>query len=131
MIRRPPRSTLDRSSAASDVYKRQILGLGDPSCWFFILGQVTPAACSLYCQFLVLYIGVTRPHCLFFIMGSRNPSRLFFIMGSRNLSRFFFILGSREPSYLLYILSVSFPLSCYHVTLVLVLYAVARYIGIY
>ena len=34
MIRRPPRSTLDRSSAASDVYKRQnldslILGAGD------------------------------------------------------------------------------------------------------
>ena len=26
MIRRPPRSTLDRSSAASDVYKRQIHG---------------------------------------------------------------------------------------------------------
>ena len=31
MIRRPPRSTLDRSSAASDVYKRQdiIGGTGD------------------------------------------------------------------------------------------------------
>ena len=28
MIRRPPRSTLDRSSAASDVYKRQVLGAG-------------------------------------------------------------------------------------------------------
>ena len=27
MIRRPPRSTLDRSSAASDVYKRQVLKL--------------------------------------------------------------------------------------------------------
>src|SRR5678815_5489987 len=27
MIRRPPRSTLDRSSAASDVYKRQLLDL--------------------------------------------------------------------------------------------------------
>ena len=26
MIRRPPRSTLERSSAASDVYKRQVLG---------------------------------------------------------------------------------------------------------
>ena len=26
MIRRPPRSTLDRSSAASDVYKRQTIG---------------------------------------------------------------------------------------------------------
>ena len=29
MIRRPPRSTLDRSSAASDVYKRQDL-VGEP-----------------------------------------------------------------------------------------------------
>ena len=29
MIRRPPRSTLDRSSAASDVYKRQVLGRGE------------------------------------------------------------------------------------------------------
>ena len=28
MIRRPPRSTLDRSSAASDVYKRQLLKAG-------------------------------------------------------------------------------------------------------
>ena len=28
MIRRPPRSTLDRSSAASDVYKRQALWRG-------------------------------------------------------------------------------------------------------
>ena len=27
MIRRPPRSTLDRSSAASDVYKRQVQGI--------------------------------------------------------------------------------------------------------
>ena len=27
MIRRPPRSTLDRSSAASDVYKRQVIVL--------------------------------------------------------------------------------------------------------
>ena len=30
MIRRPPRSTLDRSSAASDVYKRQASGC---ACW--------------------------------------------------------------------------------------------------
>ena len=28
MIRRPPRSTLDRSSAASDVYKRQLVCVG-------------------------------------------------------------------------------------------------------
>ena len=28
MIRRPPRSTLDRSSAASDVYKRQVQAFG-------------------------------------------------------------------------------------------------------
>ena len=30
MIRRPPRSTLDRSSAASDVYKRQDVDLVRP-----------------------------------------------------------------------------------------------------
>ena len=29
MIRRPPRSTLDRSSAASDVYKRQLYPCGE------------------------------------------------------------------------------------------------------
>ena len=34
MIRRPPRSTLDRSSAASDVYKRQILE------WYDQLGKL-------------------------------------------------------------------------------------------
>eukprot|EP00657_Telonema_sp_P-1_P007196 TRINITY_DN26913_c0_g1_i1.p1 TRINITY_DN26913_c0_g1~~TRINITY_DN26913_c0_g1_i1.p1 ORF type:complete len:127 (+),score=62.09 TRINITY_DN26913_c0_g1_i1:61-441(+) len=31
MVRRPPRSTQSRSSAASDVYKRQELGGGDAS----------------------------------------------------------------------------------------------------
>ena len=31
MIRRPPRSTLDRSSAASDVYKRQGKHIGSAS----------------------------------------------------------------------------------------------------
>ena len=31
MIRRPPRSTLDRSSAASDVYKRQLVKLVQPT----------------------------------------------------------------------------------------------------
>ena len=30
MIRRPPRSTLDRSSAASDVYKRQLHNADQP-----------------------------------------------------------------------------------------------------
>ncbi|CAI9832388.1 hypothetical protein IBTHAUMO2_760006 [Nitrosopumilaceae archaeon] len=35
MIRRPPRSTLDRSSAASDVYKRQYLNDLNP----FDLGE--------------------------------------------------------------------------------------------
>src|SRR5678816_4956033 len=31
MIRRPPRSTLDRSSAASDVYKRQVIPSLEPA----------------------------------------------------------------------------------------------------
>src|SRR5665811_307081 len=33
MIRRPPRSTRVRSSAASDVYKRQVCGDGLPPSW--------------------------------------------------------------------------------------------------
>ena len=37
MIRRPPRSTLDRSSAASDVYKRQVVGV---AAYFFILPKI-------------------------------------------------------------------------------------------
>ena len=37
MIRRPPRSTLDRSSAASDVYKRQIFFNARPPFVPFIL----------------------------------------------------------------------------------------------
>ena len=32
MIRRPPRSTLDRSSAASDVYKRQVVHYAGVAC---------------------------------------------------------------------------------------------------
>ena len=35
MIRRPPRSTLDRSSAASDVYKRQAIDRVDGGGDFF------------------------------------------------------------------------------------------------
>src|SRR5678816_4959339 len=35
MIRRPPRSTLDRSSAASDVYKRQVPGPETPIRTYF------------------------------------------------------------------------------------------------
>src|SRR5678815_503396 len=45
MIRRPPRSTLDRSSAASDVYKRRVLRYflhthGDPHRAF--MDTITP-----------------------------------------------------------------------------------------
>ena len=40
MIRRPPRSTLDRSSAASDVYKRQIVyGASDEKKGFMRYGK--------------------------------------------------------------------------------------------
>src|SRR5450756_439415 len=35
MIRRPPRSTQSRSSAASDVYKRQVLGAARGFRWSF------------------------------------------------------------------------------------------------
>ena len=41
MIRRPPRSTLDRSSAASDVYKRQAKALGLPRSGGALVNNVT------------------------------------------------------------------------------------------
>ena len=41
MIRRPPRSTLDRSSAASDVYKRQLRdGASDAELAALIRGEM-------------------------------------------------------------------------------------------
>ncbi|HCK82799.1 MAG TPA: hypothetical protein DIC59_15220, partial [Candidatus Competibacteraceae bacterium] len=41
MIRRPPRSTLDRSSAASDVYKRQVIEV--EAAGFEVLGGLLEA----------------------------------------------------------------------------------------
>ena len=46
MIRRPPRSTLDRSSAASDVYKRQGLG-GVGGVEFAAAGRIPPIAAAV------------------------------------------------------------------------------------
>ena len=55
MIRRPPRSTLDRSSAASDVYKRQVINhpilneflIGDNEKAFLNDNQVKIRNCNL------------------------------------------------------------------------------------
>src|SRR5674536_248675 len=44
MIRRPPRSTLSSSSAASDVYKRQAIGYG--MCGGRVIAEI------MYCDFL-------------------------------------------------------------------------------
>src|SRR5450756_2358457 len=43
MIRRPPRSTQSRSSAASDVYKRQVYGDGHQTRDFVYVGDVVEA----------------------------------------------------------------------------------------
>src|SRR5665811_533020 len=45
MIRRPPRSTRVRSSAASDVYKRQVAGLPPQGCWMPNQGSPGPGLC--------------------------------------------------------------------------------------
>ena len=47
MIRRPPRSTLDRSSAASDVYKRQELGISERVVF---VGRQPPAVVARWMQ---------------------------------------------------------------------------------
>src|SRR5450756_395991 len=48
MIRRPPRSTQSRSSAASDVYKRQIPTLGTLSGEQAASGNLMPATTTAY-----------------------------------------------------------------------------------
>ena len=90
MIRRPPRSTLDRSSAASDVYKRQglytiherkraaellthlqLLIDFKPDCfWFVVLdnasAHTTPAVEAFACQHRhrleLVYLPTYSPH---------------------------------------------------------------------
>src|SRR5664280_1013871 len=49
MIRRPPRSTLSSSSAASDVYKRQVIGgaIVDGFSWQFIFWVNVPIGLAL------------------------------------------------------------------------------------
>ena len=57
MIPRPPRSTLDRSSAASDVYKRQGLASGLGFGWITALG-VPGAVRSMLAPFTALGSGL-------------------------------------------------------------------------
>ena len=52
MIRRPPRSTQSRSSAASDVYKRQLLHLYWVPCGAWLDAQCTPKRVSVVIRFL-------------------------------------------------------------------------------
>ena len=64
MIRRPPRSTQSRSSAASDVYKRQIekRGLTEVSLGDYVLSGGEPAALVLLDAVVRLLPGVMGSH---------------------------------------------------------------------
>src|SRR5678815_6105544 len=53
MIRRPPRSTLDRSSAASDVYKRQTLAHSRLSPFISTNDLIAPATFLPFTTFLL------------------------------------------------------------------------------
>ena len=53
MIRRPPRSTLDRSSAASDVYKRQVRVLQQGA----LLAEGTPEEIRQNREVIKAYLG--------------------------------------------------------------------------
>ena len=85
MIRRPPRSTLDRSSAASDVYKRQIQAyvqrVLNPTGNLSLMSDVSQAVSSTYSgyihasavQILDMY-GGDPPH--FHIEGMQGTPRM-------------------------------------------------------
>ena len=59
MVRRPPRSTLDRSSAASDVYKRQDMG---EEKFLAILARQMPDAEKRVRSDFVIPTGLGRAH---------------------------------------------------------------------
>ena len=64
MIRRPPRSTLDRSSAASDVYKRQVSILGGTPMnvtWNVASTTAAPVSCAAVNILLSTDGGYTYP----------------------------------------------------------------------
>ena len=58
MIRRPPKSTLDRSSAASDVYKRQLENVAMP---LLIRGDAPGAAAGRARALLLSLIHISEP----------------------------------------------------------------------
>ena len=65
MIRRPPRSTQSRSSAASDVYKRQVLCCIAPYCTVArSIAQYHRVLCSVVQHCAVLYSIVQRRNVL-------------------------------------------------------------------
>ena len=83
MVRRPPRSTLDRSSAASDVYKRQV--------------PVTSTAPSMPGQVAQLYVrevvlagtALRKPDpqgVLLFVHGAGTPAEVAFDPSLRSYS---------------------------------------------
>ena len=84
MIRRPPRSTLDRSSAASDVYKRQYydnIGYADLSDFFYVWLRR-----SLRMAFPALFATLSVPKADELVAtpyrhGSKEKAEAFFLNG--------------------------------------------------
>ena len=68
MIRGPPRSTLDRSSAASDVYKRQVLSKEEG-------GRHTPFFNNYRPQFYFRTTDVTGAVVLLSLIHISEPTR--------------------------------------------------------
>ena len=62
MIRRPPRSTLDRSSAASDVYKRQDRTIEEQGDSFWWAGRDFDRIESPYAPFAKIVRGYDPEH---------------------------------------------------------------------
>ena len=62
MNRRPPRSTLDRSSAASDVYKKQINDEAGPTATDTVYAEISVNAASVAEGGALTYTAVSYTH---------------------------------------------------------------------
>ena len=108
MIRRPPRSTPKPSSAASDVYKRQVLRCGGTR-WLYCpfrraltVQQLTLSILDIADIGVQWYLGESR--CLilhgvsFWTKVAATRSSLLFVGGGRFLSSFEYMVPNRTKS---------------------------------
>eukprot|EP00828_Plagiopyla_frontata_P044133 TRINITY_DN7114_c0_g1_i1.p2 TRINITY_DN7114_c0_g1~~TRINITY_DN7114_c0_g1_i1.p2 ORF type:complete len:103 (+),score=5.16 TRINITY_DN7114_c0_g1_i1:92-400(+) len=96
MRRRPPRSTLSSSSAASDVYKRQL------QCFFqrFFLFHQT----SIYIFFALLTFIAYFSLFIVFNNTKNDEEKPYEIQNSKQINKYYFNIGAKQLDFIMIII---------------------------